>query len=641
MPFIKLNFRPGVNRDQTNYSNEGGWFACDKIRFRSGYPQKLGGWLASTTDTIIGVCRQMFGYITSFGDNFLAVGTSKKVYMNVGSQYFDITPYREVTAAGAVTFSAVTSAPFSSVITVNDTASNAEVGDYVTFSGASSLGGNITANVLNQNYEINTVTNANQYTVIAKSPITGLPVTSNASDTGTGGGSVIGSYEIATGNDITTYGYGWGAGAWGSSPWGLGASTPVELPQRDWWFDQFDNNLVMNYRNGPIYYWVRGAQADIDTKLATRAVLLSSVAGAQSVPVQAMQILVSQNDKHLLAFGCVPYGSTDPADFDPLLIRWASQNAPEFWTPGNTVTVPSTGALSSAGFARVSRGSRIVRALATRQTILVWTESNLYTFQYTGTNLVFQLQEQADNISIIGPRAVTSANNVTYWMGHDKFYVFAGSVETLKCTLRNHVFNDINYNQVDQIICGTNEGYHEIWWFYPSANSETVDKYVVYNYLEQIWYYGTLARTAWLDSPLREYPQAMGYDGILYDHERGVDANNTPMEAYIQSSDFDLDDGYQYMLTRRIIPDINFNGSTASAPEVAFRIKPRNFPGATYQSDSFDTQNVVETSVNVFTDQVFVRARARQIAFRVDSTALGVTWQLGSPRLDARADGRR
>jgi hypothetical protein len=583
----------------------------------------------------------MFGYITSFGDNFLAVGTSKKVYMNVGSQYFDITPYREVTAAGAVTFSAVTSAPFSSVITVNDTASNAEVGDYVTFSGASSLGGNITAAVLNQNYEINTVTNANQYTIIAKSPITGLPVTSNASDTGTGGGSVIGSYEIPVGNDVTTYGYGWGAGGWGSSFWGLGASSPVELPQRDWWFDQFDNNLVMNYRNGPIYYWVRGARADIDTKLATHAVLLSSVAGAQSVPVQAMQILVSQNDKHLLAFGCVPYGSTDPADFDPLLIRWASQNAPEFWTPGNTITVPSTGALSSAGFARVSRGSRIVRALATRQTILVWTESNLYTFQYTGTNLVFQLQEQADNISIIGPRAVTSANNVTYWMGHDKFYVFAGSVETLKCTLRNYVFNDINYNQVDQVICGTNEGYHEIWWFYPSANSETVDRYVVYNYLEQVWYYGNLDRTAWLDSPLREYPQAMGYGGILYDHERGVDANGVPMEAYIQSSDFDLDDGYQYMLTRRIIPDINFDGSTASTPEVAFKIKPRNFPGSTYQSDSFDTQNVVETSVNVFTDQVFVRARARQIAFRVDSTALGVTWQLGSPRLDARADGRR
>lgn len=637
MAFIKLQFRPGLNRDQTNYTNEGGWFACDKIRFRSGYPQKLGGWLQSTTDTFIGVCRQMFGWITSFGDNFLAVGTSKKVYINVGDQYYDITPLRETTAAGAVTFAASNG---SSTITVSDTASNVEVGDYVTFSGAISLGGNITAAVLNQNYEIATYINANSYTIVAKSPTTGLPVTANASDIGNGGPSVVGKYEIGVGNDITTYGYGWGAGTWGQAPWGLGAPTPVELPQRDWWFDQFDNDLVMNYRNGPIYYWSRGARALIDTSLATNAVLLSSLTGAQDVPGQAMQILVSQNDKHLCAFGCIPYGSSSTADFDPLLIRWASQDAPEYWTPG-TQTVPSTGTISSAGFIRVSRGSRIVRALSTRQAVLVWTETNLYAFQFTGTTDIFQLQEIADNISIIGPRACISANNVTYWMGTDKFYAYTGAVQTLPCTLRNYIFQDLNYNQTEQIICGTNEGFHEIWWFYPSSNSQVVDKYVVYNYLEQIWYYGTMGRTAWLDSPLREYPQAVGYENILFDHERGVDANGTAMDSYIQSSDFDLQDGDQFMLSRRIIPDINFSGSTANSPSITLAIRPRNFPGSTYQSDTFDTQSVVESSVDLYTNQVFIRARARQMALKIQSTATGVNWQLGSPRLDVRPDGRR
>jgi hypothetical protein len=258
-----------------------------------------------------------------------------------------------------------------------------------------------------------------------------------------------------------------------------------------------------------------------------------------------------------------------------------------------------------------------------------------------GTGDVFGLQEYADNISIIGPRAVISANNVTYWMGQDKFFAYSGRVETMPCTLRNHVFQNLNYNQTDQIICGTNEGFHEIWWFYPSANSNTVDSYVVYNYVEQIWFYGTLERTAWLDNPLRTYPQAAGYNGVLYDHERGVDANGVAMESYIQSSDFDLGDGDQFMLSRRIIPDINFNGSTANTPEASFIIRPRNFPGATYQQDSFDSQPVVQTSVNVYTDQVFIRARARQMALKIQSENLGVTWQLGSPRLDVRPDGRR
>ena len=636
MPFLKLQFKAGLNRDQTNYTNEGGWFACDKIRFRSGYPQKLGGWVAATSQTFLGVCRQLFGWITSFSDNLLALGTSKKVYIEVGSQYYDITPYKEVTAAGDVTFAATDG---SSSITVYDTAANPVVGNYVTFSGAVSLGGLITANVLNQNYEIATVVDQDEYTIIAKDPDTGLPVTANSSDVGDGGAAVVGSYEIDVGYDITTYGYGWGTSTWGAVPWGLGSNSPIFLQQRDWFFDQLDNDLIMNYRNGPMFIWQRGV-GGIDPELATRAIYIADLAGSADVPGEVMQCLISQNDRHLLAFGCIPYGSTSSVDFDPMLIRWASQDAPEFWTPGEVI-VPSTGTLSSAGFRRVSRGSRIVRALPTRQTILVFTDTHLYSFQFVGTTDVFDLQEYADNISIISPRSVINASGVTYWMGTDKFYYFNGQVQTLGCTIRNYVFQNLNYDQTDQIVCGTVEAFHEIWWFYPSAQSDVNDSYVVFNYLEQVWYYGSIDRTAWLDAAQREFPQAVGSENILYNHENGVDANGAPMEAYIQSSDFDIAEGDEFMLSRRVIPDIDFSGSTSSTPEVDFMIRPRNFPGSAYQDDAFDSQAVVQSSVNNFTDQVFIRARARQMALKIQSTGLGVTWQLGSPRLDVRRDGKR
>lgn len=630
MPFIKLQFRPGLNRDQTNYTNEGGWFACDKIRFRSGYPQKLGGWLASTTKTFSGICRQMFGWFTSYSDNFLALGTNSNVYIEVGGNYFDITPIETITAAGDVTFAATNG---SATITVTDSAFGYAAGDRVRFSGVDAnglgAGGNITKAVLEQVYTIATKLGVNSYTIEAKSPTTGLPVLANANDVGNGGAAVVGKYLVPAGNTITTYGYGWGAGTWSRGVWGSGTAVPVVEIQRDWWFDQFDNDLVMNYRNGGIFYWARGTNANPVVPLSENAVPLSTLPNASDVPAEAMQVLVSQNDQHLLAFGATPFGG---GPFDPLLIRWASQAEPQNWTPTST---------NSAGFLRISRGSQIVRALAVRQEILIWTESNLYSLQYLGTVDVFGLQEYADNISIIGPRAVTSANNVTYWMGQDKFFAYSGRVETMPCTLRNYVFNDLNFDQADQIICGTNEGYHEVWWFYPSANSTTVNRYVVYNYMEKIWYYGTMDRTAWLDNPLRTYPQAVGYENILFDHERGIDANGAPMESYIQSSDFDLSDGDNFMLSRRIIPDVNFSGSTANTPEVAFIIRPRNFPGSSYQEDAFDTQPVVETAVNTFTDQVFVRARARQMALKIRSEDLGVNWQLGSPRLDVRPDGRR
>jgi hypothetical protein len=630
MPFQKLQFKPGVNRDQTNYTNEGGWYECDKIRFRSSMPEKIGGWVKATPEFMLGVCRQLFGWITSYSDNLLACGTNKKVYIEVGGYFYDITPLRSIdpTLTTPVTDNCITTTNGSPVVTITAVGSNGFPGNYVTITGANAVGG-ISATLLNANHEIDTVINVNAFTIV---------IGTNATSSTTGGGTTIDlDFEIDTGFAAATLGYGWGTSTWGGAfGWGLGSPVGVDLPQQDWWFDQFDNNLIMNLRNGPIYIWERGTSNDPSVALATRAILLEDVAGAADVPNKAMQVLVSQNDKHLLAFGCQPYAG-GASDFDPLLIRWASQDQPEMWTPAVTNT---------AGFIRVSRGSQIVRAIPTKQEILVFTEATLSSLQFTGTADVFALQEIGDNLSIIGPRAVTIVNNMTFWMGHDKFYVYTGRVETLPCTLRNFVFNDINYEQANQIICGTNEGWNEVWWMYPSANSNYNDRYVIYNHLERIWYYGTIERTAWLDSPLRDNPQAISADNVnelsyLYNHESGTNDDVLPLTAYIQSSDFDLMDGEQFMLTRRMIPDVNFEGSTATNPEANFIIRPRNFPGSSFYSNTSNTQRVIQTTVNQFTDQVFIRARARQIAFKIESTGLNTQWQLGSPRLDMRPDGKR
>jgi hypothetical protein len=640
MAFIKLQFKPGVNRDQTDYSNEGGWYECDKIRFRSGYPEKIGGWVKSTPTAFDGVCRQMWNWITTFNDNLLALGTDTKAYIENGGYYYDITPFGEA-LAGSNTFAVTNTLAVVTVTTTATLPSWLVTGEPVLVAGFASALGGIPIIELNAVHII-TKLGANSFSFTVATPA--------SSTTSVSGAGYTVKAEIEPGNAITTAGLGWGAGTWGRDAWGLGSTTGgINLPQRDWWFDNFDNDLAMNIRNGAPYWWVRGPTDDPQTALATHAITLQNYATnegytAASVPVQVMQLLVSQQDKHLIAFGAVPFGSTSTADFDPLLIRWADQDTPGDWTPTTTNT---------AGDLRVSRGSRIVRALPTRQEILVWTDTNLYTLQFLGTTDVFGLQEYADNISIASSRSMASAANITYWMGQDKFYAYTGRVETLPCTLRNHVFNNLNFNQSDQIICGTNEQWNEIWWFYPTADSDYNNAYVVYNHLERIWYYGTLDRTAWLDTPLRQNPQAANTpitvdgstittgDGFLYNHEDGLDDDVLPMDSYIQSSDFDLDDGDNFMLTRRILPDVGFDGSTAASPEVTLTIRPRNFPGSAFRADAADTQRVIESSVGVYTDQVFVRARARQMALKVRSENLGVQWQLGAPRLDARPDGRR
>ena len=619
MPLQKLTFRPGLNRDQTNYTNEGGWYECDKVRFRSGMPQKIGGWLKYTFEPMVGVCRSLFNWITSGSENVMAAGTNIKVYIEAGNNIYDITPLRATftSATTPTTDNCVDVSNGSRVVNINITGHGCLTGDYVTISGVAGSGdaiGGVPVAQINAEHVVTRVDSDN-FTITVTTAATST--VSNA-----GGTAITVACQISPGPEINTYGYGWGAGAWGRLTWGSGSTTPYVENQRDWWFDNFDNDLVMNIRNGAIYYWA------FDGSFSTRAVLLEDVMGATDVPNKAMQIMVSQGDKHLLAFGAQPYAG-GPTDFDPLLIRWASQDDPLDWTPQVTNT---------AGFLRVSRGSRIVRAIPTRQETVVFTDSSMYSLQFLGTIDVFGLQELSDNISIAGSRAAVAVNNVVYWMGTDKFFAYSGRVETLPCTLRDHVFNNLNFNQLDQIVCGTNEGWHEIWWFYPTAGSQSNDAYVVYNYLERVWYYGTIARTAWNDSPLRQYPQAVSGQ-YIYDHERGTNDDTLPMTSYITSSDFDITDGEQFMLMYRIIPDLNFNGSTAAAPEATMFIKPHNFPGSAYNTE--ENARVIQTTINQYTDQLYIRARARQMGFGIRSTELDTQWQLGSPRLDARVDGKR
>jgi len=614
MALSRLQFKPGLNRDQTNYAGEGGYYECDKVRFRSGFPQKIGGWLRYGTFTLAGICRQMFNYITTNLDNIMAYGTTEKLYLEIGENLVDITPLR-ATFTSPATDNCFATTDGLTTVTVNINGHGAAAEDWVTFSGVVGPVNGIPASELNAEFQVVTVTGANSFTITVTTP---------ATSTGSGGGTnITAAFQINAGVSVVFYGYGWGAGVWGRSGWGSGSIVPYVARQADWFIDNIDNDLVANVREGPIYYWT------YDAVFNTRAVLLSSLPGATDVPTQAQQILVSQNDKHLLCFGSTPYGG---GSFDPLLIRWANQDEPTNWTPAPTNT---------AGFLRVSRGSRIIRALPTRQEILVWTDSHLFSMQFTGTTDVFSLQEYADNVSIMSPRACISANNVTYWMGQDKFYAYSGRVETLPCTLRNYVFQDFNYDEAVQVVCGTNEQWHEVWWFYPSASSNTNDRYVIYNYMERVWYYGNLARTAWLDSPLRQYPQAVG-GNYVYNHEQGLNDDTLPMTSFITTNDFDLQDGDQFVLIKRIIPDVDFNGSTATTPKVMMTMKPRNFPGANYNNTNEpDVERSTTVPIEQYTEQIFIRARARQMGFKITSEDLNVQWQLGAPRLDGRPDGKR
>ena len=784
MPLQKLQFRPGLNREGTDYSNEGGWYDGNKVRFRSGFPEKLGGWTRVTNDTYLGLARNLWCWIDLDGANYVVTGTNIKYYINYGGEFFDVTPiiftsdpalsgpFTTVSttlaagisasdttltvASGAnipdtgclligtedIYYSSVSGTTISGlirgcngttaashslgatvytpIIVVTDNEYHPSVGDYVTYSGSTSLGGNITAGVLDQEYIVTGSPSATTYTISARTAGTGVevvsPVFANASDTGHGG-TVTAEYQYPVGLNAYSFGTGWGTGPYSRGGWGSGYTSGVGTQLRLWTSDNYGEDLVIAPRGGPLYYWKDS------TTVYTRAQSLADLSDAAGfdgrfVPNTTNQVSASSIQRFVIAMGANPYDPTDSeTDFDPMLVRWSDQENPYEWVPAAT---------NQSGEFRLSSGSFIMTSRNTRQEILVWTDACLYSMQYLGPPYIWGFQILMDNISIISPNAAITVNNVTYWMGTDKFYMYSGRVETLPCSLRQFIFEDINETQAFQVFAGSNEGYNEVWWLYVSNDSanNTVDKYVIYNYLDRVWYYGTLSRTAWLDTGIRPYPMAaLGYSaarfvasisgtvmtvtemlsgqidlnaivqgfgvtegtsiasygtgtggigtyninnsqtvaqtvmnmpegGLLLYHESAVDdvAGPTarPISAYVQSSDFDIGDGHNFGFVWRILPDVNFNGSNANQPTVYMTVKPRENSGTPYgtadtpavqSQDNYTSRGVY--TIQEFDGQVYTRLRGRQLSFRIESDGLGVAWQLGTPRIDIRNDGRR
>ena len=639
MPLSKLQFKPGINREVTAYTNEGGWFDIDYVRFQKGFPEKIGGWQKRSANSFLGSCRALHPWVSLSLDHYLGVGTNLKYYIDEGGYYNDITPIRVTTSAGDVTFSATTG---SSIITVSDAAHGAVVNDFVTFSGAASLGGSITAVVLNQEYYVTEVVDAGSYTIVARAAGTSIAditvngqlvpstVSATGSDSGNGGSSVIGAYQINTGLDIGISGAGWGAGTWSRGSWSSASSDAIVTNTlRLWTHDNFGEDLLMNVRDGGIYYW------DQTGTLSSRAVDITSLAGGASVPTIAKQILVSDRDRHVLAFGCDT--ESNPGVQDPLAIRFSSQESLTDW---------QTTATNTAGELRLGSGSEIVTALETRQQVLVFTDTTLYSMQFLGPPFTFGVNSLSENITIAGPNAAIAVDDNVFWMGQSEFYVYSGSVQRLPCMVRDFVFSDLNDGQIEKVNAALNTQHSEIWWFYPSSNSDEVDKYVVYNYQEQVWYYGTFGRTAWIDRGIFDFPFAANVDGFVYEHEIGFNDGTTDpvsaIPAYIQSSPIDIGDGEQFMLLSRMIPDVDFKASTAILPDVNITLDVKNSPDGTYnrsQTDAFVKTQAA--SVDDRTEQLYFRLRGRQMRFKIASDELGVDWRLGSPRIDIKPDGRR
>ena len=617
MPLQKLALKPGVNRENTRYTSEGGWYESDKIRFRQGTPEKIGGWQRISSTTFLGVCRSLWNWVTLGSQNLIGVGTNLKFYIENGGAYNDITPIR-ATVTLTNPFTTVNGSP---TVTVVDANGGYTSEDFVTFSGASAIGGL----TLNGEYQI-TVTPgvANTYTITASS---------NANASGTGGGTVTAAYQINTGSASVTPITGWGASSWGSGAWGIGETSDIQI--RLWSQANFGEDLIFAPRGGAIYFW------DATAGLTARGVTLASISPATAnVPSVQDLILVSDISRFVFAFGCNDLAS---ATKNPMLIRWSDQENATQWTPAAT---------NQAGSLQLSRGAEIIAAKQARQEVLIWSDSALYALQYVGAPVVWGAQLVGENISIASQNAVAYANGVAFWMGVDKFYMYDGRTQPLPCNLRKFVFNDFNAAQYRQVFAGTVESYHEIWWFYCSANSSTADRYVVYNYLDNIWYYGTMTRTAWLDSGLRDYPLAATYSNNLVNQEEGVDDNelgaSTPIHAYASTAEFDLDDGHQFNFIWRVLPDITFDGSTTESPSAVMTLLPMQNSGSGYNSpasvggsnDGTITRSAV-LPIEKFTEQLNTRVRGRQMTMKIESTGAGVTWQLGSPRLDMRPDGRR
>ena len=691
MPLQKVLFKSGVNRENTRYTTEGGWFECDKIRFRQGTPEVIGGWQRISAYTYNGVCRSLWNWVTLGNLNLIGVGTNTKFYIGQGGAYYDVTPIRTTTTLGTNPFVA----NGTTLVTVTAPSHGATTGTFVTFSGATGT----YASTFNAEYQI-TVVNTNSYTITVPTALTAGSY---------GGSAVSAAYQVNAGPAYAVPLTGWGAGAWGAGPWGTGGA-PVSSLQL-WNQINYGEDLIYGPRGGNIYYWnatdgvtTRGVALNtlggtvtftnasptvvtstiaytegaalqfsggslptgvtagttyyvfevtgLTFKLltSTGAAVNTSSTGSGAVsnivdaPIVQNNLTVSDTSRFVIVFGCNDYGQST---IDPMLIRWSGQNDPYNWTPDPT---------NQAGFTRLSHGSQIVTTVQTRQEIVVFTDSSVYSLQYLGPPYVWAPQLLGDNISIISPNSAVIASGIVYWMGVDKFYAYDGRVQTLNCDLRRYVFQDLNQDQALQVFCGTNEGFNEVWWFYCSANSNLIDKYVVYNYLEKVWYYGTMARTAWLDSGLRAFPLAAVYDpttstGNLVNHEDGLNDNATAttaaIDAYISSSEFDIGDGHNFGFIWRVLPDLTFSDSTnapnGDVPKVTMTLyglansgsgKTSSAGQPVYSSSTYDI-------TEEFTGQIYTRMRGRQMIFKVESNQINTSWQLGAPRIDIRPDGRR
>jgi hypothetical protein len=619
MPFLKLQFRPGLNKDTASYADEGGWNDCDKIRFRMGYPETIGGWEKLSLSQFLGSCRALHPWTALDGTKYIGVGTNLKYYVLRGTEYFDITPIRLTTAAGDVTFSATDG---SSVITVTDVAHGALLNDFVTFSGTTSLGGNITNTVLNAEYQITSIINANSYTV-------DVGVAADASDTGNGGASSVGAYQINVGLDTSIVGTGWGAGAYGAGGWSDPSDVTVAGAQlRIWSHDNYGEDLVMNIHDGDIFYW------DESGGLNARAVALSSLAGANTTPTIAKKVFLSDRDRHLIAFGCDDEFSIGTQD--PLLIRFSDQESLTEWAslPTNT-----------AGSLRISTGSEIITAVKTKQQSVIFTDISVHVMQYIGAPFTFGLTEVSTGTSIMGQNAAVAVNDNVYWMGKEAFYVYNGTVQQIPCPVLEYVFNDFNFSQSGKVFAGHNSEHSEVWWFYPSASSDNNDKYVIYNYTQNLWYFGNLSRSAWIARGVFGYPVAASIDGYLYYHEFGINdgSQNPPVgiASYIESNPVDLGEGDQFMFVSRIVPDMTFRNSQGT-PSATLTLRAKDFPGsAFFGTASQSATRSVSLPVEQYTGELFVRIRGRSMAFRIESDQLDTVWRLGAPRIEVRADGRR
>ena len=616
MPLVKYVFKAGVNKEGTNYSNENGWFDADKVRFRKGKPERIGGWTKNTEDSFIGTCRKIYPYKSVDGTNFTVLGTHQKLYIQQGEKLNDITPIRATTTNG-ILFAATDG---SSTITATDDDHGAVVGDFVTISGAATLGGLITAAVLNQEYQIVSVPSVDTYTFTATA-------TANSSDTGNGGSGVDGAYQLNVGLDVYVESTGWGSGIWGAGTFGSSSSLSSANQLRLWSLDNFGDDAVANIRAGGIFYWDKSSGA------STRATNISALTDASNVPTIALQVMTSDVDRHVIAFGCNTIGSTA---LDPLLVRFSDTESIVDWTPTAT---------NQAGGVQLSQGSVIVAAIKTRQEIIIFTDVGLVSMRFVGSPFVFSFTEVAEGFSLISPNSVVNADSKLFFMDRGGFYIYSGRVQRLPCTVLDYVLSDINYGQSYKIFGAVNSLANEIMWFYPSGNSLEVDKYVLYNYLENVWSIGTttdnFVRTAWNEAHFSDFPIAASKNSsevninYLYNHEDGHGDEANAFTAYIESSDFDLQpDGDHFLQIQKLIPDIQFRNQSSTSDTVSFVIKGRNYP-----LESLSTLQTIDVTPNsTFSN---TRARSRQCALRVTNSSSDYGWRLGDLRLDIRPDGKR